>query len=56
MSMTDEGLRITIRGRRKPVTDLGSLRDIREACNRAISKNGLRAGELLRPSKKGSRR
>lgn len=49
MSMTSEGLRITIRGRRKPVTDLGSLVDIRNACDRALRKSGLNADELLRP-------
>ena len=52
MSMTSEGLRITIRGRVKPVTDHSSLADIRTACNRALANNGLKPGELLRPKGK----
>lgn len=51
MSMTSEGLRITIRGRQKPVTDLGSLADIRRACNRALRRSGLDSSALLRPGK-----
>lgn len=58
MSMTSEGLRITIRGRVRPVTDLGRLADIRNACDRVLKRNGL-STELLcsrRAKPKGDRR